>query len=151
MSEAALVVEQSARRENLAHFLEFVDDACHRLKADDEAAYAVRLAVEEVCLNLIDYGYAGATPGPIRIEVKREGDVLAVAITDRGAPFHPDQAPAPDLSSEVEQRPIGGLGWHLVKNMVDQLAYRTDAARGNQLTFTKRSTLKEGISNGIVR
>ena len=151
MSEVALVVEQSARRENLARFLEFVDDACQRLNADEAAAYAVRLAVEEVCVNLIDYGYAGAPPGPIRIEVKREGDLLSVAITDRGAPFHPDQAPAPDLSSDVDQRPIGGLGWHLVKNMVDQLAYRTDAACGNRLTFTKRSTLKEGIGNGIVR
>lgn len=151
MNDAALVVEHSARIENLGHFLTFVDEACGRLDADAEASYALRLAVEEVCINLIQYGYAGSAPGPIRIELRRIDDSLTVTISDHGAPFHPDAAPAPDLSSDVEQRPIGGLGWHLVKNMVDRLDYRSDADRGNRLTFSKRSTRREGISNGIVR
>lgn len=151
MTDTPLVVEHSARIENLAQFLAFVDHACESLNADKDATFAVRLAVEEVCMNLIQYGYAGSAPGPIRIELRRVDDTLAVAISDRGAPFHPDDAPRPDLSSNVEQRPIGGLGWHLVKNMVDRLDYRSDAASGNRLTFTKRATRREGISNGTVR
>ena len=55
-------VEHPARLENLGLFLGFIDQACAEEHIDAEAAFALRLAVEEVRTNLIRHGYAGWSP-----------------------------------------------------------------------------------------
>lgn len=137
--DTALAIEHAAHLENLPRFMSFIDDACKRAGADEETAYALRLAVEEVCINLIHYGYKDMTPGTIRVSFDRRGDRITVKIRDHARPFDPAGAPEPDLTSDAEARPIGGLGWYLVKRSVDKLDYRSDPIRGNVLTLTKRS------------
>lgn len=133
----ALRVEHPAVIESLPRLLAFVDDACGRHHVGREDAFAIRLATEEVCMNLIRHGYAGRPPGPIEIEFARAADRATVTIRDRAAAFEPNSAPPPDLVSDSERRRVGGLGWHLVKHMVDEIAYRSDPERGNQLTLVK--------------
>lgn len=128
----------AATHENLPRFLEFIDDLCARILADEAMRFALRLAVEEVCTNLIDYGYRGRPPGPIEVIAHDGGDRVTLEIRDRSPPFDPDSAPPPDLTSDVEHRAIGGLGWHLVKNMVDEIRYAADTPAGNVLTVVKR-------------
>lgn len=135
---SATAVEHVARLENLPLFMSFIDAACQRAGADEDTAYALRLAVEEVCINLMRYGYKDMAPGPIRVSFQQRGDRITVTIRDRAHPFDPADAPAPDLTSDAESRPIGGLGWYLVKRSVDRLDYRADPVRGNVLTLTKR-------------
>ncbi len=134
----ALAVEHVARLENLPHFMAFIDEACRSAGADEDTAYALRLAVEEVCVNLIRYGYKDMAPGPIRVAFRQRGDRLVVRISDHARPFDPADAPEPDLTSDAEKRPIGGLGWYLVKHSVDRLEYRADPVHGNVLTLTRR-------------
>jgi CheY-like chemotaxis protein/anti-sigma regulatory factor (Ser/Thr protein kinase) len=101
---------------------------------------ALVLAVDEVCANLVEHAEAGTFPGPTRVAVRREGPNAILTIEDRGRPFNPADAPPPDLSADWQDRPIGGLGWFLVKQMVDDLQYVTttdgDGAL-NRLTLTK--------------
>jgi anti-sigma regulatory factor (Ser/Thr protein kinase) len=59
-----------------------------------------------------------------------------VTITDRSPPFDPADAPVPDLDLPAEQRRIGGLGWHLVKHMIDRIEYRSEDGI-NRLTLVK--------------
>lgn len=136
--DSATAVEHIASLENLPRFMAFIDAACQRAGADEDTAYALRLAVEEVCINLIHYGYKDMTPGPIRVSFQQRGDRITVTIRDRARPFDPADAPEPDVTSDAESRPIGGLGWYLVKRTVDRFEYRADPARGNVLTLTKR-------------
>lgn len=124
--------------ENLPRFLAFIDDVCSRIVADDGTKYALRLAVEEVCTNLIDYGYRGRPAGPIEVIAHDERDRVTLEIRDRAPPFDPQSAPPPDLTSDVEHRKPGGLGWHLVKKVVDEIRYVPDTASGNVLTLVKR-------------
>ena len=100
----------------------------------------MRLAVEEVCTNLIVHGYKDRPAGPIEVVAHDDRDRVTLVIQDRAPPFDPKNAPAPDLTSDVEHRRAGGLGWHLVKKMVDEIRYVPDTPSGNVLTLVKRKT-----------
>lgn len=119
----------------VAAALRFVHETCRRLGADPGECQAVELAVEEVCTNLMSYGYGGRG-GPIAIDIARVGDDLVVSVRDRSPPFHPDTAPLPDLDSGLDTRRAGGLGWHLVKALTDELRYDT-GGDSNCLTLVK--------------
>ena len=125
-------------RENLPRFLHFIEDVCARIEASAETRYAVRLAVEEVCTNLIDYGYRDAPAGPIEVAVYDARDRVTIVIRDRSPPFDPANAPPADLTSDLERRPAGGRGWHLVKQMIDEIDYAPDTPSGNVLTLVRR-------------
>ena len=118
------------------------------------AVDACVLAVDEVCANLVEHADVGTFPGPTRVSVRRSGSEAIVVVEDRGRPFDPANAPAPDLSADWEARPVGGLGWFLVKQMVDHLSYEsTPVADGllNRLTLIKRVSAPEGSDTGTCR
>jgi serine/threonine-protein kinase RsbW len=147
-----LRIAHAATRDNLGLFLDFIDHACTRIAADADTRFALRLAVEEVCTNLIQHGHADRDPGPIEIAAQRGHDRVTLTIRDHGRPFDPARAPPPDLTSDAESRQTGGLGWHLVKQLMDEIHYSADAQGGNLLTLVKRtatSTPREsGDGNG---
>jgi anti-sigma regulatory factor (Ser/Thr protein kinase) len=106
------------------------------------AVDAFVLAVDEVCANLVQHADVGTFPGPTRVTVQRLGNDAIIVIEDRGRPFDPADAPAPDLTSGWEERRVGGLGWFLVRQMVDELSYHASTlADGplNRLTLVKRA------------
>jgi anti-sigma regulatory factor (Ser/Thr protein kinase) len=104
----------------------------------DHAAFALRLAVEEVCLNLMHYGYADGRSGPITVEFQFDDGAVTLTVIDRAPPFPPDAAPEPQVDADVTTRSVGGLGWHLVKRMIDEISYCSDPRGGNRLTLVKR-------------
>jgi serine/threonine-protein kinase RsbW len=114
---------------------------------DTDARFALRLAVEEVCTNLVEHGYRGGPAGPVEICAQRGADRVTLRIRDRGRPFDPHDAPAPDLSSDAGTRRAGGLGLYLVRQLMDEVGYVADADAGNVLTLVKRTATK-GLGNG---
>lgn len=100
-------------------------------------AHAVNLSLDELLTNTISYGFIGVPRREIAVEIDLSGDVLTVRISDTGIPFDPSRAPPPDLESDVEQRPIGGLGVHFVREMMDGFDYRRHEGR-NEVTLTRR-------------
>jgi serine/threonine-protein kinase RsbW len=135
---ATMRVEHPGVLDSVPLLLAFVDEACAQYLLDAESAFAIRLAVDEVCVNLVRHGYPPGPAGPIGLTLAREADRVVVTVTDRGRPFDPASAPVPDLSLLADQRPIGGLGWHLVKHMIDHIEYRSDPDGTNRLTLVKR-------------
>jgi len=125
------------RLDQLPALVDFVRKACDRAGADAPTTFALRLAVEEVCMNLIRYGYAGAEPGEIEVRVDPDPRQIVVTVVDFSPPFSPDDAPVPDLESDAAHRKPGGLGWHLVKSVVDEMRYEARGAAGNRLTLVK--------------
>jgi anti-sigma regulatory factor (Ser/Thr protein kinase) len=63
---------------------------------------------------------------------------MRVVIRDRGAAFDPGSVPAADVTSGWEDRPVGGLGWHLIRQSVDEIDYEREPSGGNRLTLVKR-------------
>ncbi len=93
-----------------------------------DIASQVRLAAEEILVNVFSYAYDGG-PGEARVEcrpARLDGrDFLFFSVTDWGRPFDPfDEAPEPDLDLDADHRPIGGLGVHLVKSVSARHEYR---------------------------
>ena len=131
-------IETLAIRANLGPLLDGAVEAGVRagLAADD--ATDLRLAVEEACRNVIDHGYPPGRPGPLRVSIALHADRVVVEIVDRARPFDPRDVPSPDLTGDWRQRRIGGLGWHLIRRVMDAVSHDTPPGGGNRLTLVKR-------------
>lgn len=134
----------SARLANIGELLDFVDAFCEQASIQAQDQFDLRLAVEEVCANVMMHGYEERAPGPLEISFCSDGEQATITISDRAAPFDPELAPSPDLHASADERPIGGLGWHLVRQIVDRVHYRYDPTYGNTVTLIKRLTPHEG-------
>lgn len=97
----------------------------------------VFLIAEELVVNTISYGYGDDGRHEIEVRLALEGRSLRMEIRDDGRPFDPLDRDAPDLDAPIDQRPIGGLGIHLVRTLSDAVAYRR-CGRHNVITIEKR-------------
>ncbi|WP_081436009.1 ATP-binding protein [Desulfatibacillum aliphaticivorans] len=87
--------------------------------------YGVNLALEEILTNIFKYGYDDECKDhDISVRLEVEGPGVSVQIVDDGNSFDLEQAPEPDLSTPISERTIGGLGIHLVRNMLDTINYQ---------------------------
>ncbi|HET9493768.1 MAG TPA: SpoIIE family protein phosphatase [Chloroflexia bacterium] len=133
-----LEISREATVENLPVLRQFVEEACLQAGISEDVTFAFKLAVDEVCTNIVTHGYAGLTPGPIEVTFRKNAQQAAITITDRGHPFDPDQAARPDLEASWEDRQIGGLGLYFVHELMDRVSYWSDPTKGNHLTMVKR-------------
>jgi anti-sigma regulatory factor (Ser/Thr protein kinase) len=102
-----------------------------------EVGYAVALTLDEIIANVIRYGYEDGDEHIIRVRVWLDDDILSAQVADDGKPFNPLLKPAPDLDLPIDQRPIGGLGIHIMRTMMDDIEYRRLNGQ-NVLTVRKR-------------
>ena len=98
--------------------------------------FEINLALDEVLTNVISYGFGDSAPHEIAVRLWFDGGQLVVQVEDDGRPFNPLDVADPNVNRPVEDRPIGGLGIHLVRRVTDQLEYRRDAGR-NVLVMRK--------------
>ena len=127
---------------DLAALRQFVADACSRERVEERAREDLELAVDEACTNVIEHGYAVGEPGPVALTVTRDGDALRVTITDHGTPFSPARAPEANTTADWQDRPEGGVGWHLIKRLTDGWEYET-APDGTESALTSSNTSRE--------
>ncbi len=134
-SKLSLKVE--TQRDELSHIIAAVEDMAERENWPPELVFRVQLAIEEVVLNVMDYGYDDGIH-EFDVIITSEADFLTIEVVDSGRPFDPlHDATIPDLEASVEERKVGGLGIHLVRTMMDQVNYRRDQGR-NHLTLVAR-------------
>ena len=115
----------------------FVSDVCAALGLDDSASMQMNLALEEAVANIINYAYPKGVEGNILIEAEANDVRLKFTITDHGRPFDPTAKEEADTTLTVEERPIGGLGIFLVRQLMDSINYeRVDDK--NVLTLRKK-------------
>ena len=107
----------------------------HRIPEPD--VHALSLALDEVVTNTISYGYDDQEAHEIRVGVTLANGRLSAEVEDDGRPFNPLTAPPPDLTSNVEERPVGGLGVHLLRSLMEQVEYRRESGK-NHLIMSKR-------------
>ena len=115
-----------------------IDEFCSVHGIPPATAYAVNLSVDELLTNTISYGYEDSEEHRIDLMIRLDGDMLAVEISDEGVAFEPDSADAPDVDAPIDERPIGGLGIFLARQMMDSFDYRRDEGR-NMVTLSKKT------------
>ncbi len=118
---------------------EFVSDVCQQVHLDEMATMQVNLAVEEAVVNVMNYAYPQGMVGIVLIEAAANDERLKFVITDSGMPFDPTTRPQVDTSLSVDERPIGGLGIHLMRQYMDSMNYERI---GGQNVLTLRKDLK---------
>jgi anti-sigma regulatory factor (Ser/Thr protein kinase) len=114
----------------IPHLIKWVEARCALAGVAGEIAMKLALVLEEAVANVIHHGLPGSPP-PHRISVRLDigADSVAAEVIDNGRPFDPTGAPPPDLSLPLEQRPPGGLGVHLMRELMDGLDYRRSGDR----------------------
>lgn len=136
ISEDQLTV--SGHFENLAKISDFIGHAAAQTGLDEKATYAIQLAVDEACANIIEHGYEGEGRGQIHLTYRIKEDGLQVVIYDQGKPFDPSQVPEPDIHAPLSERAPRGLGLFFIRNMVDSFEFKFGTHKGNQLILFKR-------------
>ena len=126
---------------DLVEIRRFVESAALRGGGDPRAIDDMLMAMNEATTNVIEHGYHGR-PGILEVEVEYDGDTLVVRVRDQAPVFDPALAPAPDLTLPLEQRPFGGMGVHLMRQLTDELSYRTRCDGWNELVLVKKGVRK---------
>lgn len=112
---------------DLERLLDEVEALLEERDQPPKRQYAVRLALEELVSNVINYAYTDKEEHRILISLDADGSPFSVTIKDDGQPFNPlTDARAPVLEGPVEDRPIGGLGLHILQKMGLKLDYRRE-------------------------
>lgn len=98
----------------------------------EEIKFKLHLCVEEVEENVLCY--SGSTW--VEVEVERTDEMVAITFRDEGVKFDPLTKEDPDINASLEDRPIGGLGIFLCKQMMDEISYNY-VKNCNALTMKK--------------
>jgi sigma-B regulation protein RsbU (phosphoserine phosphatase) len=110
---------------------------CEEVGMDMAVAIQMNLAMEEAVVNVMSYAYPADTVGDVTIEAVTIADQLQFTITDSGTPFDPTAKEDVDTTLSAEERPIGGLGIHLVRQLMDSITYERIDGK-NVLTLRKK-------------
>jgi len=112
------------QREHLSELLDAIERGLAEHGVAAETRGDLRLIAEEVASNAMDHGLdAGTHETQLVVDIARTGDRLLVEFRDSGRPFDALSMPPPDLDAGILDRPIGGLGVHLVRSLAESVNY----------------------------
>ena len=115
----------------------FIDEVCEATGLDMPTTMSINLALEEAVVNVMDYAYPASTQGQVLIEAEADKERMKFVITDQGIPFDPTAKEEVDTTLSLEERPTGGLGIHLVRQIMDSINYER-VNNKNVLTLRKK-------------
>lgn len=126
----------------LANRLDEIDRLITALEAfgadagvSQDVIFRLSVSLDEIVTNVIRHAFGSADGQQILVRVSLDNELVTAVVEDDGIPFDPLTVPPPDLSASLEDRPIGGLGLHLVRSLTKSVAYRREHDR-NVLTIT---------------
>ena len=119
-----IVVELKNNLPEIQRLAHLADDFGRRHRLNAETSHNVKVGLDEILTNIISYAYDDAREHIIVIRLSLDQEKWTVEVEDDGRPFNPLNAPEPDTKQLLGERPIGGLGIHLVRKLIDELEYR---------------------------
>jgi serine/threonine-protein kinase RsbW len=133
----------AGRLENLSLIGAFVAQAARQAGLNDEAVYAVELAVDEAATNIIEHGYGGDSDGHIHCTYEILHNGIKITLEDHGRIFDPDSVPEPSFHGKsIENITPRGLGLFFIKKLMDKVDFEFTQGHGNRLTMVKLNKLK---------
>jgi serine/threonine-protein kinase RsbW len=125
--------------ENLAMIRDFVSHVGEQAGFDEKEVMKLSLAVDEACANVIEHAYGeDASKGQVRVKVSFDEDRVLVEVIDTGKGFDPSQLPVKEVEDLVRERRSGGLGWRLIRSVMDEVEYQIVPGEKNELRMIKR-------------
>jgi len=113
-----------ANMDNFEEMVSFVGDECRNAGLEPKITNKIHLAFEEAAVNIINYAY-GDESGTITIECDyiKEKKMFRIVLIDEGQAFNPLASENPNINAPVQDRPIGGLGIFMIRQIVDEIFY----------------------------
>ena len=99
--------------------------------------FQINLALDELFTNIVSYGFPEGNEHWIDFVLSFENDAVFISIEDNGIPFDPVAAPTSGSTPPIENCQIGGLGLHIVKKIMDEIAYERKGDK-NVISIKKR-------------
>jgi serine/threonine-protein kinase RsbW len=127
------------RFDQLARVCQLIEQAAHEAGLDDMESGRCQLAVDEACTNVIEHGYGGEDRGVLDLMCQVHPDELVITISDHARPFDPSKVPPPQLTTNLDELKIGGLGIYFMRQVMDAVEFSYEAG-GNKLVLVKRRT-----------
>jgi anti-sigma regulatory factor (Ser/Thr protein kinase) len=124
MKNAEVKVTVKNRIEDLLRVNSIFESFATQHDIGGKLRYHLLVSIEEILTNIIKYGFDEQGVHPIHITFRNDSGAIEMEFEDRGREFNPLEVGDPDLDTPIEDRQLGGLGIHLVKNMVDVAQYR---------------------------
>lgn len=136
-------LEIESQVENLAKIEAWIDSFCESHFPAVEFRHKMHLVIEELFMNAVMHGYGGhGKVGPVWLALHPLPEGAALVMEDAAPPFNVlEEGPEPDTLSAVENRPIGGLGIMLVRNMADHVSYDYDGRNRITTVFGREAPL----------
>jgi len=123
------------RVEELSRVLHFVSEIADELKLDEEKRMEMELVLEEMVANVIFYAYPKGVEDTIELTAKSDGHTLTLVVGDHGKAFDPTLTNNINMKENPAERPIGGMGIHIVRNLMNDMHYQRLNGQ-NLLTMT---------------
>ena len=109
--------------EEVPQLAAFVDEVCETAGLDMSTTTNMNIALEEAVVNVMSYAYPSGSVGEVQIDALLGDKELCFVIRDKGKPFDPTAQDEADTTLSLEERPIGGLGIYLVRQLMDSINY----------------------------
>ena len=126
-----------AKYKYLAQISRFVGKAAKEANLDKASIYAVKLAVDEACSNIMEHAYSGKDKGEILCSCEIIDNGLKVTLYDNGNPLNPNEVPKFDSHTPLEEIEPRGAGIFLINQLMDQVHYESDPQLGNRMELVK--------------
>jgi serine/threonine-protein kinase RsbW len=131
-----------ARFESLSDVRDFVAQAAQDCGLKESAVYSVQMAVDEAFTNIIEHAFGGECQEEIECTCQIKVDQLRITLRDCGNAFNPFSVPEPNLTAELEEREVGGLGLYFMRQLMDEVHFtflpgENDQNGCNVLTMVK--------------
>jgi anti-sigma regulatory factor (Ser/Thr protein kinase) len=142
MSDTTELVFERIFTSNLTELERVTDEAlafAEQFGISAAVDYRLRLSIEEMATNILKYAYTDSAPHTIRLRVEMEPDQVNLLLEDDGQAFDPLGAAEPDTALPVEERSIGGLGIHLIRNFASKMQYERRNNRNRLIIWISRA------------
>jgi len=124
---ASLSISIENQLDNIRLISEGFDTFCEENKIGNAPNQKVNLALDDLVNNIISYGYTDHNIHTIELEFKYLEHELIIIIEDDAMPFNPFDGATDNTHLSIDEREIGGLGIHLVKNLMHSCQYQRKA------------------------
>lgn len=114
-----------------------LQEICQRFELSPEIQNNFSVVLDDLLNNVISYAYDDEGEHVIDVVLSTDGQRFIVSVSDEGTEFDPFMRKEPDTDSDIEEREIGGLGIHLIRNLMDDYSYRRVGGK-NVTTLMKR-------------
>lgn len=129
-------IKLTADMENLGSLRSFVSECAQELGMAMERAGDFQVVLEEAFVNICRYAYAGVR-GEVEVNCFSENDCAVIEIIDSGVSFDMTAQDLPDITADIHEREIGGLGCLLIRKLMDRVVYHREDDK-NILRLTGR-------------